>query len=63
MSQNEAILQFLKGGGELTALDALYKFGTMKLATRCSDLRKQGVNIRDEYVESNGKRFKKYWMG
>ena len=37
-SQKERILAYLQDGGCLTPLDALKKVGTMKLATRISEL-------------------------
>jgi len=38
LSQKERILAYLQEGGNLTPLDALMKVGTMKLATRISEL-------------------------
>lgn len=44
MSQNYMILMALKKG-TLTALEALKKFGCMRLASRIYDLRCQGYEI------------------
>ena len=38
LSQKKRILSYLQAGGNLTPLDALMKVGTMKLATRISEL-------------------------
>lgn len=59
ISQRETIVKRLKRGWT-TGLDALYDCGTMKLATRVSELRDQGVNVIDKWVRQNGKRFKAY---
>lgn len=42
MTQKQAIAEYLLGGGELTALDGLKYFGTMKLSTRIGELEKEG---------------------
>lgn len=44
MTQNEAILNYLKNGGELTPMDALKMFGCFRLGSRINDLRNQGSN-------------------
>lgn len=59
MTQRETIIKRLKRGWT-TAIDALNDCGTMKLATRVSELRDQGVNVIDKWVEQGGKRFKAY---
>lgn len=60
MTQNEMILEYLKGGHSLTGLDALSRFGVFRLAARCSDLRAEGYNIISESVTRNGKTFAEY---
>lgn len=60
-SQNKTILQIMKQGGKLTALDAM-QIGCMRLASRICDLRNEGHGIQDEWIESNGKRFKRYYI-
>jgi len=64
MSQNQAILEYLKSGHTLTGLDALRLFGTMKLASRISELKDEGNNIFDETIhdEKTGKHYKRYWL-
>ncbi len=64
MSQNIAILEYLKSGHSLTGLDALKLFGTMKLASRISELKDEGHNILDETIHDTktGKHYKKYWL-
>jgi len=67
MSQNSAILDYLKRGGHLTGLDGLRLFGTMKLASRISEIKDETIGepfaIKDRIIEStNGKHYKEYWI-
>ena len=59
MTQRETIVKRLKRGWT-TGLQALNDCGTMKLATRVSELRRSGLNIIDKWVEQGGKKFKAY---
>ena len=59
MTQRGTIVKRLKRGWA-TVLQALNDCGTMKLATRVSELRRSGLNIIDKWVEQGGKRFKAY---
>lgn len=59
MTQHESIIKELRKAW-ITPLDALRLCGTMKLASRVSELRRDGVPILDRWVEVNGKRFKAY---
>lgn len=45
-SQCERILSYIEEKGSITQLDALREFGCMRLASRISDLKKQGVCIK-----------------
>lgn len=67
MSQNQAILDYLKAGNTLTGLDALRLFGTMKLASRISEIKDEIANedffIDEEMIKTpTGKRVMKYWI-
>lgn len=62
MGQKENILQFLFDGNSLTGLEALRKFGTMKLSTRVSELRALGFDIQHQMVQRNNKWVAKYFM-
>lgn len=46
MSQESSILSHLKAGHILNPLQALERFGCMRLAARCYDLRAAGHDIR-----------------
>lgn len=62
MSQCDRIGIYLKKGKTLTALEALERFGCMRLAARIADLRERGWEIVSERIERNGKKFSRYRM-
>ena len=62
MNQHEWIMRQLKIGRMITALDALNGCGSMKLATRISELKRDGYNIVTHMVSQNGKKFAKYQL-
>ena len=47
-TQNERILEYIEQFGSITQLEALRDLGCMRLASRISDLRKQGFPIVSE---------------
>jgi len=62
-SQEELILNCMRAGNSITSLEALRLFGCFRLASRISDLRKQGHLIQSAMIETTtGKRVKKYWI-
>lgn len=61
-SQNKTLLRLMKQGKKITAFDALRDVGCMRLGARISELRRDGHPIADEWIESNGKRFKRYFI-
>ena len=44
-TQNERILSYIEENGSITQLEALTELGVMRLASRISDLKRQGYNI------------------
>lgn len=60
MTQGEWILRELKRGRTLTAIDALNGCGSMKLATRISELKAEGHPIVTIMVRDGDKHFAKY---
>lgn len=44
-SHNQLIRQRLTEGGSITGMEALRDFGCYRLASRISDLRREGLNI------------------
>lgn len=64
MTQTKAIHQALKRGEKLTPLEALKKYGTLRLGARIWDLKQAGVRIKRELVEvGDGKRVARYSLG
>ena len=59
MTQQQLVTQRLQKGWT-TALDALNDCGCMRLAARVLEMRQDGLNVIDQWVEINGKRFKAY---
>ena len=56
MSQNKQIADYLNKGKKLTTLDALNKFGCFRLASRISDLRNDGMNIKTKIIKLENKK-------
>ena len=46
LSQCERILDYIAENGSITQLDALREFGCIRLASRISDLKRQGIPIK-----------------
>lgn len=62
-SQKLKILEYLKEGGELTALKALNLFGCLRLAARIADIREMGYEIQRDWMETtDGTRVAVYTM-
>lgn len=45
-TQNERILDYIAEFGSITQFEALQDLGVMRLASRISDLKRQGYNIK-----------------
>lgn len=45
-TQCERILDYIAENGSITQLDALREFGCMRLASRISDLKRQGIPVK-----------------
>ncbi len=45
MTQNQRVIEYLEQFGSITQLEALRDLGIMRLASRISDLKKQGFTI------------------
>jgi hypothetical protein len=54
-TQCEKILRHLKDYGSITSVTAMHEYGVMRLASRISDLRGQGVNIIAETVSGKNR--------
>ena len=62
MSQSIEILGHLKAGNRLTSLEAVQKFGTLRLAARIFDLRGKGHRIESIMVDRKGKLVAQYYL-
>lgn len=50
MTQREAILQYINEFGSITPMEAFHDLGITKLATRISEMRKDGMKFKIETV-------------
>lgn len=55
MTQAERIMNHLKEHGSITQLVAMQEYGIYRLASRISDLRKDGVKIEREMVKGENR--------
>ena len=63
-TQNQQILEFLKGGRNIDPIMALNHLGCFRLASRISDLRREGHNIQKDtvYNSDTGKHYASYYL-
>ena len=59
-SQEKLILNYLQNGGKITPLEALNKFGCLRLSGRIYDLRRKGYNIKSNRITVNKKQVAQY---
>lgn len=62
MTQESAILDWLKAGYSLTPLEALEQFGCLRLGARIHALREAGYRIESERVQKGRKFWHRYRM-
>ena len=67
MTQHDAILDHMKKHGSITTMEAFNDLGITKLTTRISELKKAGLNIRQQTysgVNRQGKvvTYNRYWL-
>lgn len=55
MTQNERVLMYMQDFESITALEAMEHLGVMRLASRISDLKAQGVHIKKEMVKGKNR--------
>ncbi len=51
MTQTELVLEYLRRYNSITALDAMRDLGIMRLASRITDLRREGHSVTRTMVE------------
>lgn len=62
-SQTKQILKHLKSGRKITPLEALQKYGSLRLGARVWDLRNLGYDVKSTMIKTNsGKHVKRYWL-
>ena len=54
-TQCERILDYIAENGSITQLDALREFGCMRLASRISDLKRQGIPVQRKMETSKNR--------
>ena len=54
-TQCDKILSYIEENKSITQLDALREFGCMRLASRISDLRRQGIPIKTTFETSKNR--------
>ena len=59
LNQKQSIVKRLRKGW-CTGLQAVYDCGSLKLASRVSELRRDGHIVIDKWIDQGGKRFKAY---
>ena len=57
MTQIQQILDDLKQGKKITAIDALRDYGCMNLKGRIWDIKQMGYNIAKDWHETNSKKY------
>lgn len=62
MNQCYQISEHLKQYGSITAIEALNNYGCFRLAARVNDLRKTGLDVKNEIVKERNKRFARYYL-
>lgn len=55
MTQNEKIMRHLDVYGTITPLDAMREYGIMRLASRISDLKREGANISRRMIKDKNR--------
>lgn len=67
-TQAQRVLGYIEQHGSITQIEALQEIGVMRLASRISDLRKQGENIGSKMIKVQNRfgetcRVKSYFLG
>lgn len=55
MTQTEKVMQYMRKNGGITSAEAMNELGIMRLASRISDLRSMGVEIRSELIKGKNR--------
>lgn len=63
MNQTQQIRVHLMKHNSITPLEALRRFGCMRLAARIEELRRTGFSVQSAMVSRKGRRYCRYVMG
>ena len=63
LAQNKRILAHLKSGKPITPLEALKRYGSLRLGARIWDLKRDGHNITRTMKRRGRRTFAEYRMG
>lgn len=63
-TQTSQILEYMRAGHSITPIEALQRFGCMRLGARIYDLKQTGYEINTTIVndERTGKRYARYFL-
>lgn len=67
MNQNKRLLNYLEQGETINPLKAWNELGIYRLASRVCDLRKQGIKVKDRWLDVSNRygesiRVKQYYL-
>ena len=67
MNQNKRLLNYLEQGKTINPLKAWNELGIYRLASRVCDLRKQGIEVKDRWLDVSNRygesiRVKQYYL-
>ena len=54
-TQRQLILRYIEDNGSITPMEAFAEFGITKLATRISEMRKDGMEFKIEMIDSTNR--------
>ena len=60
LSQKQKVLNYLINNKTITSLECVYKLSIVDLQHSIMELRKDGYNITDEWINNGDARFKRY---
>ena len=60
MTQKDTIIHHINQYGSITPLEALPRYGIMRLASRVSELRNEGLDIVSDLKVHDGRRYASY---
>lgn len=62
MTQCEKVVDYMKRHGSITAREAYWNLGIMRLASRISDLKRQGYLIKSEDIKVTNRDGSESWV-